>query len=381
MARAIACPESFMLPGVQEAESEHAAHGTGVHDYLKEALPGNPREALERVPEENREAYAKIDLTKLPRSGGFEVAIAWDPETDKARILGHDIQRRYAEHGADQSREVCMTLDIGGVMQGSRAVYFDFKTGWATVQARDSWQLRTGAIGLAAVAGCDEALTGHLIVHDGDVRWDLWEIDSFALAEHKARIRDLCRRLRAMEPRADLRYAQVAEGNWCRYCPAWLRCPAKIALVYAMNAAIEKRELGEFAITRENGPKVWHRLAQFDDILEKTRNQVRQLALGAPLDLGDGTELRMAPGRQTEKVDAGKATHILREEGIPLPTRWTPKGVREAVEAKGGEMDREKGLGVGRALVLRTLRRLDMEGAFTRSEGKLDVRVVRKERR
>lgn len=381
MGRAMACPEGFALPIVDEVQSSDAEHGDAVHEYLKEALPGDRQTALASVPEEHLEACQAIDLSKLPRGGSFELAIAWDPETDKGRILGHDIKRRYEEFGADRTREVCMSLDISGLMADRRAAYFDVKTGWATVMARDSWQLRTGAIGLCSVVDADEALTGHLIVHGGEARWDIWEIDRLALARYKAEVRGLCRRIRSLQPTIDLDESSVAEGEHCRYCPHFLRCPAKMSLVREIAQRIQA-DFGQAIkeISPVHVAYAWNLLDRYDAVSERSRAQMRKLAECGPIDLGNGMELRLAPGRLAEKLEIKKAAKILSEEGASYTPR-SKKALLEVVEAHAEHLDREHGFGHGGPFSKRVMERMRAEGALVAREGETKVRVVRKERR
>lgn len=542
--RAIACPESFSLPQIEVETDHRAARGTTAHEFLRRVLSGEMErdEALALVPADDpgRAACEAADLDSLPRGGRHELAVAWDPATDEARVIGQDIGRRYEENGADREREVVMSIDLCGDMVDRRAFVFDFKTGWPQYSARDSWQLRTGAVIWSILRGADEVLTGHIVVND-DVRYDLWEVDAIALADYKAQLREMVfrmkrqfdehrrykrisrsvldqghpngnlldldrqedqervrigqrrrqeeasssrsvgglerpdqERLRDLPPVRqpavretvafvsghaggersgprregkdiarpssrrgdevrmeeesgsvlsrvessaseakrtkgggrqidgrtrlfptgsggdvlgvedrdpvssignDLEGLKVTEGGWCKYCPAFNFCPAKTALTRSLVMDMQHlpRPFTE-AMTPDYAAKAWRILDRFDEVAKRARAEIEKLAMRAPIDLGDGYELRSAPGEEKDVItDPVKAIMIVEREIGPRAmlkaSSTSKKAITAACKAAGGQ-----------EMVTRVLGRLKDAGVLEKRAADAKVREVRKER-
>lgn len=375
--RAVECPSSFALPQVREESSHAAKRGTTVHDFLKRVLSGEMTRdaALALVPEDDpgRQACESADLSQLPHGAGrHEMAVAWDPETDEARILGHNIGRAYEEHGADRTREIVMSIDLCGDLIDRRVFVFDFKTGRPAYSAKDSWQLRTGAVIWSKIRGADEALTGHIVIND-DVRWDLWEVDQIALADYESRLRALARKLREMPRRSDLETADVAEGSHCVFCPAWSRCPAKVGLVREMTRAMDTggSELSAL-VSPENAAWAWRMLDSYDAVAKRIRSQIEKMAEANPIDLGDGYELRLADGEERDAVtDPAGALHALEREfgrDAALAAAGTSKKALTDAARKHGGSD----------AVPRFLGKLRDEGILVKRAGETKVREAKR---
>lgn len=374
--RAISCPESFSLPQVEVESDDRAARGTTAHAFLRNVLSGEMtrEEALAMVPADDagRGACEAAELSQLPRGGRHELAVAWDPVLDRARVLGKDIGRAYEEHGADREHELVGSIDLCGDLLDRRVFVFDFKTGRPQYSARDSWQLRAGAVIWSLLRGADEALVGHLIVND-DVRWDLWEIDAIALADYKVQLRDLALRMKRQTRRADLSEADVAEGGHCKYCPAWNRCPAKTGLVQHMSTIVRTGGTAAY-LQPATIATAWRMLDKYDEVAKKMRAEIEKHALRAPVDLGDGWELRSAPGEEKDVItDPVKAIMIVEREIGPkamLKAASTSKrAITAACKAAGGQ-----------EMVTRVLGKLRDSGCLEKRAAEEKVREVRKDR-
>lgn len=383
--RAMACPSSCALPQVREETSPEAHRGTTVHEFLRAVIGDgvDTEEALSRLPERDpgRRACEELDLSAIPRGGLHEVALAWDPFRDEARVLGYDIKRAYAEHGADLSREFVLSVDLCGDLRDSRVFVLDFKTGYPQWSARESWQLRIGAVAWAACRKADEALVGHLVITGSGVRPDLHEIDSLALGDYRAQLRDLARRLKRMRRGPDLGGMDVAEGPHCRYCPAFSRCPAKVGLVrdFARTATHRGGLMAEGAVvTRSAAAEVWKTIEAWDAVKERLQAQIEKLAEQEPLDLGDGRELRIAEGKEQERVDQEIVFGVLAEERIAVNAfiEWrVSKKALDALLRAEGERRNDP------TLRSRVMGRIRMKGGIKLRAGEERVRVVDRERR
>lgn len=114
--------------------------GTAFHELVSEGkhtqeLSAEEEEALQK----RFQGWLKNGLSLVPEKSDAEVAYAMGPD-GTVRVLGYNIGRAYDEHGAGP-HDICGSLDV---VADDRVI--DFKTGQPRVAARDSWQLRFGAV-------------------------------------------------------------------------------------------------------------------------------------------------------------------------------------------------------------------------------------------
>ncbi len=377
LTRVVACPDSERLtPIVVSAPTKDSRRGDTIHVYIRTVGGGIDRdEALAAVPEddEHRAACVAFDVTAIPRGGHFEVALAWNHRTGVGRVLGYDLDRDYS--GADRSVEYVGSFDYAAELSPVHGVLADWKSGWNTIPARRSWQLRIGAVAAAATWGWQRVTTAHLDVRDPwNPRWDKHEMDELELAAARAELRALAAVLAEERPPE-----RFVEGEHCRYCPAFNACPAKTGLMRQMVAMVAVRDgVGGQLVTPENAAAMWNRLDEYDVIAKRLRTQAQKLAEHVPIDLGNGYELRMAPGDARDKViDAGKAIDFLRShadgEAAKAATTTTKGALAEAIKAWA----RRVGAPVG-ATEKQMLAELRTLGAVSKEPGETKVREVRK---
>lgn len=380
--RAFACPESFALPQVEEVASVYAESGTTIHEMLRRIGKGESKEDILRdIPEDDpgRQACEDIDTDKVPRSGHHELALAWDPETGIGRMLGENIGRQYEKLGVDRSRELCGSVDYGGVLADRRVLVLDYKSGWQLIPARESWQLKFLSVAQADAAGADEAIAGHLVLRGTSVRWDVVEWDALALAGFRAELRQLVSDLQAMKSIEDLEHANVVEGVHCKYCPAHQRCPAKVGLVRHLvqltmgPARVDAMTVSEMA-------QAWRKLDAYDAVAKRLRAEIEKQAELAPLDLEDGYELRVAPGSPKDKViNPSQAIALLRThfgEQTALEAVGTSKA---SIVGAAKSWARRTGTNL-KAAEERALALMRSEGVIEKTSAESAVREVRKGR-
>lgn len=319
LTRAFACSDSELIgPRIDHAPTQYSSHGDSKHAFLQAVLSGTPpAEALAAVPAEDRQACADLDLEAMPTGGELELALAWDPDTGRGRVLGRNIGREYEAAGADRTREYVGSFDFAGKHALGHGVLVDWKSGWQTIRARDSWQLLGGAVFLADTFGLADVVASHLYVREGqDPKWDTVEFDALALDRARALLRELAAKLRA-EAAREVRTVAVREGEHCRYCPAFRACPAKVSTLQAMVRAVAAVQPGTApdlsglpAVIEPHDAQALQARARDAVLLLERYDAAAKLAwadLAAyaeeyPIDLGDGRVMRMAPGQARDKV-------------------------------------------------------------------------------
>lgn len=381
--RALACPPSGLLPGIESQPGEAAKKGTTVHAFLAAVLGGiqTRDQALAAVPfdDPGRALCEVIDLDQLPKGGHMEAAFAWDVASGKGRILGYDIGRDYEAHGADRSREYAGSADFAGKRADGKALVLDWKTGWATGKAADSWQLRGLGLFAAAAFGCSEAIVGHVYVRDEAPVFDLIELDEMELGAIRAELRASSARQAELQG-ADLHVLTglLREGQHCTYCPAFKLCPAKTALVRSMRDDMAA-EPGPViaAITPANAAAAVRTLLRFEDVAKRMWAELEALAALDPIDLGDGRVMKLAPGRSSEIIaDAGRALGCLESVCDADTARAATTTTKGAIEdaARAWAVANGQAVGKTQAAVLNMAR--DTK-AMEKKPGQMSVRIVK----
>jgi hypothetical protein len=167
----------------------------------------------------------------------------------------------------------------------------DFKTGHGRVTpARDNWQLRFLALAAARTYGCSSAHVALVYVHGEEVRFDRASLSAFDLDAAAADLRQIVAQVvRADDAIAQRRVPNLALGDHCRYCPAFLLCPAQTALVRAI--AEQPGALHDEVtslLTPSSAAEAYRRLKAAHLVLHHLERRLHAYATVHPIDLGDG---------------------------------------------------------------------------------------------
>jgi hypothetical protein len=133
---------------------------------------------------------------------------------------------------------------------------------------------------------------GHLHVREDGTAWlergslDALELDLFA------------EQLRTLAAQVEAREGALAEGPWCKYCPAFSSCPAKVALACAsVNAPAE--------LTLEVAAKAWLRMKEVRQVMDRMEETLKEYAREQPVPLGNGMVLAPVESSRDE-LDGAK---------------------------------------------------------------------------
>ena len=348
--RAFNCQASEAYPHSQST-SEYAALGTAVHAFIEAARKYGRDAALEKIEADapHRAFCEALPLDELPTGGDHEVKLAWDYERDTTRILPGDGKRDYFPA---TPTEFVMTVDYVG--RNGAVVVGDWKTGFRYLgPARESRQLRIGALAAARLTGIDDAKVFYATLReDGSVFFSWATFDAFDLAEIADEMRQLAGQLRALHTvRANLdAEVQPHEGPWCDYCPAFNACPAKMQLARAIGNGNALKSIPERIedMTDSELATAYAAIERYDDVAERVRKAIRQRAAMQPVDLGDGRILGSVDWPWTvvnatvayeviaEKLDAKTADEIMPRSATLTAIKKLGKPVLEAIEQRGG---------------------------------------------
>lgn len=307
LARAEKCPVSAVLPSVVEPASIYADRGRAVHQFLQRVGEGK-EQALAQVPEQYREFCESIELTGLPhvesQKWSFEVPMAWNWETGDGRVLPGAGERNYGEA---TSSELPGTADILGLTEES-VVVLDLKTGFGWLgDPSINAQLLGYAVLAAATWKKKSAVVGFIFVDgDGATRTVTRFVDEPELREAESRVRKIIDASLAEEMLATINQSsQPTVGEHCKYCPAFLRCPAQVSLL--------KGVVDVEVIREEDMPVALLRIEAIEAALKKAQAIIDTWAKSHPIRLPDG-QIYGQRERHVEQLNAEIGHAVLAEK-------------------------------------------------------------------
>ncbi len=356
--RAWHCPSSQRLPHVYRG-NRWSRRGSRTHEFMRRARVVGRDQALDELGEDPARALCEaIPFDRLPVGGDLEVALAWDYVTGEARILHKNGDRDYS---AARPTEFVGTADFAGV-EGARVVCPDWKSGWLDLgDPKKSLTMRFYSLAAARVAGLDEALTGFVYLReDGTARMKWAELDAFDLAETADQLRELASEL-------EIDSQHVSEGDWCTYCPAWLSCPAKVALAASLASGVVVDGFGVQAMTLDQLGEAYRKVEKILPVAERIKEAIRERAETEDVPLGDGRVLRAVDWPSTS-VNSKVALRVIAElHGDQVAAAASPPKVSQASIKRA----------VGNANFEATFAAIERAGGVVETVGK-QVRAVKK---
>lgn len=292
--RVVICPPSPVLPQVKDLGDVWTIRGSSLHKFLADVPVIGAAAALEKVPAQWREDAEAIDLSRLPACDpdafAAEVWIAVHVETGRAREIGRGLTRE-AAYALAQPGEMLGALDTVGL--GREVVLvLDYKTGWKVqAPAVQHRQLRAYAWMAAKLYRRTRAAVAICrIGEDGTPWFDRAEFDAFELATIEAEIHAMLAAVEAQ--RAKVAAGQMPDltvGDHCRYCPAYLACPAQMALVRQFAAAPDALEQMIATATPDQLAAAWERVHAVEKVVARAKAVLQRVASTTPIPMGDGT--------------------------------------------------------------------------------------------
>lgn len=315
------CPTSCIIGKNTGEPNPYSEKGLALHRYLALVPEVGRDAALLLIEDDYREACAIVELERLPLGLGIwavEVGWALNWRTGTARELGRNLGRNYE---VDRTCELPGAADVTGTTP-THAIVLDYKSGWADQGTpANSWQLRTYALAAARAYGKDSAFVGFIRLRDDGSPWfDCVELGPLELDAHEVAVRELM--LKTEAAAEQLRATpggllDTHEGGWCKLCPAFANCPAKVALAAAIanpDAVLPGRLFEDHLRTLDETsvPKVLARLDAVDQVTKRMRKALREYGLYRTVPLGDGT-FYGAVDVHTESVDVEHGGRVIAE--------------------------------------------------------------------
>ena len=288
--------------------SSAADRGTRFHKRIAGYALTGVRETVEDdIAQEYAHACQWVDELPVARADlGVEVAFAWDPATDEAKVVGTD--RDYSQA---QGR-LCGTADLV-LLVGSTVHVWDWKTGDGTGAGP---QLRALGLMAARAFGVESATVAALEVRaSGVTEVAREELDAFALAGVAGELAEQLAAIEAAEPQP---------GSHCGelYCPARLSCPlgqtaiAETALVIPADALVRRPEWRITDPIKTAEQAIWtiDVLRLMGAWLDARKDEIKALVPVEGWKADDGRVLRETTST-IEAFDKTKALALLKQLG------------------------------------------------------------------
>ena len=327
LALASKCPGSFAYPHDGELHADGpASKGTAVHAFIEALLawgscePGRVEDPEARAVCEGLNPSDVVGVSGAAL-GDFhvEVALAYDPATGEAHVLGGDHHRDYS---AAPSGFVCGTADVvalwdeggDGQERNGRILVTDWKTGSraSIAPANENPQLAFLALAARKALGRpDDSVAAQLAFVDAGGGISLSRHE-FADEELAAAEEEILRILRSVEESRAGEHPEaprLVTGGHCRYCPAIARCPAMAGAAQALLS--EKDD----ELTTHSVAAAWERLQAVEAAAKKVRASISAYVASerceGDVDLPGGSSLRIVESRR-DKIDPNLAMPMLR---------------------------------------------------------------------
>lgn len=306
---ALECAASTVLPWVSET-TEEAELGTQKHHYV--AFP--TKENLEAIDKGERdETIALHDAIKERIVGfGSELAFVVNLKTFGVRLVGRNLGRDYGQLFPD---EIGVTLDFDNP---ALATFIELKTGYGDVAfPKDNPQIWLQAY-VFAIYFKLPGVTGILFHKKPGQRpivvSHFWS--TFDLLDIADLFRDGRRRAESAEEQYQLgRPLSYNVGPHCKYCNAWLNCPAQVGLLQRALAATAGGT--ELSLNGENAFRAHEQVALVEKWVKKAKAQLTNFSFKTPIVWPDGSVYGPHLVKETD-LDASKVWEVLEPYGLDI---------------------------------------------------------------
>lgn len=318
--RALACPASMVLPQ-QDYRTTYAESGTDRHAEMEDAAE---RGDLDSLPDAVR---------KLIRPGdqmATEITFAYDVATGEGRHLS---DRRDA-----RPFEMTGTIDLL-IAGNGRIVVVDYKSFEAVAEAEINAQLATYALMVARTYGY-RTVTVTIVYLVANRRPSIFELEAMDLDAHAARLRGLHVEVaRVARLHAAGESVPTTTGTHCKYCPAFLACPAqKVLLTEVSSGVVALRVESTMPLADDRAAAdAYVTLVQLKTLTQRLTAAVYARAQENPIPLANGKLFGPRETKGNEKIDGDIAYEVVRAKhgqaiaDVAVERKATKTKLREAL--------------------------------------------------
>lgn len=287
--RVMACAASEVI----QHRSEDHAHADSGHDKHRDAEVAAELGDLDSLP-------PKV-AALLSDASGFqtEVTLAYDVETDTARVVPGVVDRQYPPGGP---QEIFMRLDLlvfheDAAAGALTATIVDHKLYRDQGDPRKHGQVMTQAL---AVSRCWPTQRIRVAISYLGTRHVVgpFDVDWMDLDDHADHLRQTFANIDAARQDPP---AWIRPGSHCRYCPAFWDCPAQQA---ALAEAPERAASAPPPLDDDaEALRAMELMGQLEIMLARVKTAVQARAAARPIPLGDGRLWGQVVSDGSERLD------------------------------------------------------------------------------
>lgn len=185
----------------------------------------------------------------------------------------------------------------------------DFKSRKRVTHPRENLQIITQAVAVFETYGCNFVEAGLGYLDDG--YYDSYEFSRFELPGMWAKLEEIVRKANAAKA------TQLQTGEHCQYCRALMVCPAQKQALTVLMTDGEAMEAAVATMPDAQVAKIHTTLLAAEKLLSRVDKAIRARARAAPVDLGNGKELRLVECTRNG-FDADLAKEDLKKAGQDL---------------------------------------------------------------
>ena len=304
---AVACPASCVLPHEKTETGEAALRGNVAHKFLEDVGSGKSHYgAYIDAPPEYRDWLIAIDTTALfdgLTDIQVEIPYAVDVTTETVRRLvgGH---RAYAGR---KDTEFVGTVDVVAKRNG-RPVVRDYKTGSNLGDPTHKMQLKFAALAVHLETGFEDIDAEFVYIRE-DGSYTV-ESTTFGLIDHTDAMMTLgMLRERIIDAFAEVsagRLPTVNTGSHCRFCPAYMACPAKFGML--------KQAIGLDDMDMSDVASVWRAYEAAKIAVDRLKPILNEHIERYGIELDDRTVVKMFTSSK-RAMGVGRLTTLARNLG------------------------------------------------------------------
>lgn len=304
---AVSCPASCVLPHEKTESGEAAIRGNVAHKFLEDIGAGKSHYGtMADVPQEYRDWIMGIDTNALFDGLSdiqVEIPYAVDVTTETVRRLdgGH---RSYAGR---KNTEFVGTVDVVATRNG-RPVVRDYKTGSNLGDPYHKMQLKFAALAVHLETGLEDVDAEFVYIHE-DSTFTV-QSTTFGLIDHTETMMTLGMLresiVSAFSAVSEGRLPTVNSGSHCRFCPAYMSCPAKFGML--------KQAIGLEDLQMHEVSQVWRAYEAAKIAVDRLKPILNEHIERYGIELDDRTVIKMFTSSK-KAMGVGRLTTLARKLG------------------------------------------------------------------
>lgn len=318
--RAAECPPSCVYPKASTS-GEAADNGVDCHEFIQTCAEAGRAAALELAPPTQLGWLERIDVAKI-WDGLADIRVERVYALDVVGQLASELEKRDDNKYDRPDTEFLGRCDYVAVAADGTPVAGDHKTGVDMGPPSSRWQMRFFAIVLWLMNDRPAfvEIRFDYIAEDGSVKIVAERVGVMDIEQWLGELAGLRGRLLAAKAVIEAGgVPNVRSGDWCKFCPTFHQCPAKLQFVrQVLPQLTAAAELADMMSPTELGV-AWSQYTAFKQLVERIGTVIEE-AVERPeyvsgLPLPNGNTLRPMRRVGKAKVNISKLLKVAADAG------------------------------------------------------------------